>query len=116
MKAFLIDPAKQTVSEIEFYGDWREINRLIGSETFDCVTINGKGDVVFVDDEGLLKGLDRFFSVQGYPEPLVGRGLVLGCDAEGETVEPAINLGLLSQLVAFGRPAPEGWRAASRKA
>lgn len=57
-------------------------------DCFDCVRI-AHGDAIFVDDEGLLR--DRmetgFFHWHGYPQILAGRGLILGCDSGGETVD-----------------------------
>ena len=52
----------------------------------------GNGDIIYVDDEGLLKPLDWFFAVKGGHQPFAGCGLVLGSNAEGETVSARIAL------------------------
>lgn len=92
MHAVLIDPFKREVTDIEYSGDWREIRTLIDCDIFTVAHI-GDGNDVFVDDEGLLKDLysTAFFAVDGYPQPLAGKGLVLGCDDEGESVSPSIK-------------------------
>lgn len=101
MKAYLVDPLERQVSQIEFEGDWRTINELIGSDTFDIMPMEN-GDCVFVDDEGLLKPFSLFdlFLIEGY-YPLVGKGLVLGSDAEGESVSPHITFDEFRAKVRF---------------
>lgn len=93
MKAYLIDPFTQSVTEVEYSGDYNEICTLIDCNLFNTVRINEFGDTVFVDDEGLISGkYQEFFLVSGYPQPLAGKGLILGCNEEGESVEPSITL------------------------
>lgn len=93
MDAYLIDPFTRTITQVEYSGDYQEIYRLIGCDTFTCADINEYGDTVFVDDEGLINGKPQeFFLVADYPQPLAGKGLVLGTDQEGESVSPSITL------------------------
>ena len=102
-KAFLIDPVAQAITEVEFNGDYREIYKLIDASLFTTVAIT-EDDAIFVDDEGLLQDGQRFFMVEGYPQPLAGHGLVLGCDDEGETVAPRISLSELKRRISWARP------------
>lgn len=86
--AVLIDPATRSITEVEYDGDYKSIYKLIGASCFDVVRID-RDDTIFVDDEGLLngKGMRTGFFVYGnYPQPLAGKGLVLGTDEEGESV------------------------------
>jgi len=53
MKAILINPFNQTITEVEYSGDYKEIYKLIECSTFDCVNIDDD-NTLFVDDEGLL--------------------------------------------------------------
>jgi len=102
MKAYLINPFAREVTEVEYSGDFEQIYDFLGGvRCFTCVTINQEGDGVFVDDEGLFNGDNEFFTVTGYPEPLAGFGLVLGCDPEGESVAPALTLEDLRDRVKF---------------
>ena len=101
MKAFLIDPQAQTITEVEYSGDYTEIYKHIGADMFDVVRINRNGDCIFVDDEGLLKEPEHFFAHTNYPNPLAGRGLVLGTDDEGDSAPPKVTLEKLREDVVF---------------
>ena len=93
MRAFLIDPFRQTVEQIEYSGDFRQIYKLIDAECFDVARLNAKGDGIFVDDEGLYAEDQRFFQHRLYPNPLAGKGLVIGCDMNnGESADASMTL------------------------
>lgn len=113
MRAFLIDPTNQTIQTVDYNGDYRQIYEHIGAETFDAARFNAKGDAAFIDDEGLLKQPEFFFSIQGYGDlpfghPLAGKGLVLGVDAEGESVSPSVDVDWLWENVHFYRAVGPG--------
>ena len=59
----------------------------------------GGGDVIYVDDEGLLKPMDWFFAVKGGHQPFAGCGLVLGSDDNGDTVSARIELHELKRRI-----------------
>lgn len=59
------------------------------------------GDGIFVDDEGLLKNPQHFFMHRNYPSPLTGKGLMLGVDAEGDSVAPGTDLETLRKDIVF---------------
>ena len=80
MKALLIDPRTQTVTPLEI-NDWRDIAPALECDLFDVVQIRPNVSV-YVDDEGLYKDDQCFFQLIHYPQPLAGRGLVLGFDPE----------------------------------
>lgn len=105
MQAYLIDPFKQTVTEVQYSGDYTEIYKLIDCDLFTTAQFNEFGDTVFVDDEGLISGkYQEFFLINGYPQPLAGKGLILGCDNQGESVEPSITLDQAKALIDFPLP------------
>jgi hypothetical protein len=70
------------------------------------------GDGIFIDDEGLLTmnkdtrcfGLTDEEGLVLERQCLAGRGLVLGCDDEGETVAPKITLDELRRRVVWLDP------------
>jgi hypothetical protein len=97
---FLIDPAAMSIVPWLYNGDWRTIAPAIrtGQSPFTIVEIGG-GDVIYVDDEGLLKPLDWFFAVKGGHQPFGGCGLVLGSNEEGESVSAKIALHDLKRRV-----------------
>jgi hypothetical protein len=89
MKAFLINPFDKTVSEVDYDGQLESIYRLIDASPFSTVNINDQGDVIILDDEGLYRETQAFYTIEGYVTPLAGRGLVLGTDlSNGESIEP----------------------------
>lgn len=90
---YLINPFDRTITEVPYNGDFHHIYEHIQAECFDLVRVNEQGDGVFVDDEGLIKeGPTAFFHIKGYPNPLAGRGLYLGCDHGGDSVSPYATL------------------------
>jgi len=103
MKAYLIDPFKSEVTEVEYDGNYESIYAHIHCETFDVVRI-GEGDVIYIDDEGLLKAENplngqRWFAFNGYP--LAGYGLVLGTDENGESIAPVSPFEWVKSMVTF---------------
>ena len=86
----LIDPFEKTITPVYYDGDFHSIYNLIDCSCFDVVRC-GKYDL-FVDDEGLFKDDQSFFLVFDYPQPLAGKALVVGCDEEGNTIEPSITI------------------------
>jgi hypothetical protein len=101
MRAILIDPFTRSITEIDYSGNYEDIYTLIGRDTFTVAAINNRGDGIFVDDEGLLKPGQEFFWHDGYPQPLAGKGLVLGCDEDGETVEPTVSTAEVAKHTRF---------------
>lgn len=103
MKAHLIAPANRTLTTVEL-PDSKDrltaIYRHLQCDTFDVATLPN-GDTVYVDDEGLLKPMKHFFAVRGMPEPFAGRGLVMGIDSRGHSVNPTISLAELTHHIKF---------------
>ena len=96
MKVFLIDPIAGKVTE-------HDIPRS-GSGFLECsyellqcscVTIAqyDEKNVVYCDDEGLLKEREGFFMTPAHPDLICGRALVVGdCDDDGENTETSLTL------------------------
>ena len=120
MKAILIDPVAETVTEVEHNGDYKQIYKFLSDEahglnvdTFATVDLHGYDvatritNSLFVDHEGLLKDPKYFFTIFGYRQPLSGRGLVLGCDEECEMVATTLTADELRPFIAFFGPPPK---------
>lgn len=105
MKAILIDPFNETVTEVEHNGDYRHIYELLShpEHPVDCFTVVGieHNDAIFVDDEGLLKDPKHFFVWEDYAQPLAGRGLVLGTNDEGDSISPKSKIEDVKKRVSF---------------
>lgn len=107
MRAILINPKDQTITEIEFIGDYKRIQQLIDADCFDCVRLGDEEEnTIYVDDEGLINGVAQrvgMFRVDGdNPAYLAGKGLILATDAEGESAATKLDIEELRKIVAFG--------------
>ena len=105
MKAYLIDPEKREVTEVDYSGDYKDIYKLIDCSTFDVVGITPKGDGIYVDDEGLFAEKRVYWQFdysdgQAYIR-LVNKGLVLGTTIEGDSIEPDISLEKVKEKVVW---------------
>lgn len=106
---YLIDPEARTVTSVQVRKDDRggldDIYAHTQCDEFTIAHINDRDDVVFVDDEGLLKHPEYFFALQVDGEfvtqKLAGRGLVLGGDAEGNSTTPSVSLDFVKRSVRF---------------
>lgn len=100
MRTILIDPVERSFTEVDYNGDYKSIYTHIECDTFD-IAYSEIGDV-YVDDEGLLKAGQKFFWIEGMPQPLAGRGLVFGpVDEEGDSTEATISIDELEKKVRF---------------
>lgn len=101
MKAYLIDPNNLSITEVDYDGSLEQIYKLCDYSCFTVATFNDMGDGVYVDDEGLLKPTSGFFMIDGYNQPLAGKGLVLGVDDQGESIPPSVTLDWLKEHTTF---------------
>lgn len=109
MQAILIDPFKETIEYVDYSGDWQDIKGLLQCDLFATVYIDDC-DTLYVDDEGLYQEPQRFFQYRGYPQPLAGRGLILGTDEEGDSTDCLLTVEQVRDMVSWcpdGMPAPE---------
>lgn len=101
MKAILIDSAAKVVKFVEIK-DYTDINKFGGFDIFTAVRANDKGDMVYVDDEGLINGTETGFVFADYPSPLMGNGIVLGGnDRTGDSKDTTFTLEEIAAKVFF---------------
>ena len=89
MKAVLINPKLRKIKEIEYSGDYQDIQKLTECSTFTAVYPFDNQDTIYLDDEGLLKESNYCFTFKydnGYVQPLIGNALVIGANKEGESI------------------------------
>tara|TARA_Y100000004_G_C8851160_1_gene384800 strand:- start:232 stop:579 length:348 start_codon:yes stop_codon:yes gene_type:complete len=92
IKAIVIDPFKQQVYEKEIGQDHLPDMKAIVGGHIEAAGRFDNGDVLFVNEEGLLKKNRKFFKVSELnPSPLAGVGFVLGHDAEGAGRDASIS-------------------------
>lgn len=106
-QAYLIDSTARTVEPVTFE-TLADMHTLIGGDIeVACQWPNG--DVLYVDEEGLLKPDRHFFSIpERRDQLLVGNGLLVGREEEGEqfpagytTHPPTMSLADLTRRVTF---------------
>lgn len=105
IKAIRIDSANRRFHEVELdQSDTDAICGFVGCSMFDVVRVENR-DVIFVDDEGLLTANEdtHFFTVGKYDGILVGNGLVVGTDDEGESVDAETTIEWLENNISFGK-------------
>ena len=102
MKGILINPFDETIKEVIYTGDFREIYDLVDCSTFDVVNIYKYQDM-YVDDEGLLKNNQRYFTIND--RNYAGKALLLSHNDEGETESTNLDLQMVNSMVQF---LPEG--------
>jgi hypothetical protein len=114
MRALLIDPEKRTITEIEFEGDYRTIQAILGCSSFTNGSrpLNGSleegFDTLYVSDDDLEDRDDPRFWFQVDADrdppssyPLAGLGLVLGVDEEGKGCNARISIAELTARITF---------------
>lgn len=108
LRAVLICPFDKVVREVEVRsGDehfWEDVYKHLSHEKHpvDCATSIHitLTDFLWVDEEGLLKGPTHYFMIGNYPQPLAGRGLVMGIRGS-ETVSTTLTASKIMQAISF---------------
>jgi hypothetical protein len=106
MKAILINAKEQTVTEVELNDpdSYGELQELVGGYIccgWTWYDVAGfPRNILYVDDEGMLKGYDHYFRILnadkvGFCNPsgptfLYGNGVILGVTMEGESTDTSI--------------------------
>jgi hypothetical protein len=105
LKAIKIDSERQELSVVNVPNGLESIYKLIGCSMIESATYIGN-DCVYVDEEGIFnnRGMIAFaFEVKGGHQPFLGNGLVVGTDAEGNTISPEITIEQLRPMISFRR-------------
>ncbi len=81
MKALLIDPEHQTITQTEV-SDIDDVKALIGFDTIESDTIGDQGDRLFFDEECFIRGTSGRFQIDSVI-PVAGKGVIVGVLADG---------------------------------
>lgn len=103
MRGILIDPQAFTLTEVQLEARKDELQQIYGllrCHTFDCVGLDNS-DTLYIDDNGIATGSPFHFIVSDYPQPFVGRGLILGTDKEHESISATTTLDELRTRITF---------------
>jgi len=105
MKAVLINPKLQTIKEINYSGNYKDIYKLTECSTFTCVyPFHLNEDVIYLDDEGLLKESNycfRFRCDNGHNPILAGNAIILGTDEQGNSQDIESSIEMIKERVKF---------------
>lgn len=101
-RAFHIDAAAQTVMEvmIEDKHSLDILQKLVGGYIEVAVRLDNQ-DVIYVDEEGLLKKYEVFFEYEGAHQPFAGNGVMVGTNSKGADVDCKTTLEELKAKIAF---------------
>lgn len=102
MRAIKIDSKKRTVTEIEI--DPQETLQDMQAAVGGCIQVAVEfpnGDVIMVNEEGLVGEQNEFFYHTDGHQPFAGDGIVVGDDGEGETAACKSTLEELKKDIHF---------------
>jgi hypothetical protein len=103
-KGYFIDPNTQSVTDWEWDGKSGSLSEKLGCRYYTTIILSDK-DVLFIDEEGMFRTDTMHFTIQTYPTPLRGKGIVLGYNPHGDTVSSALSINQVKAMVAFeGEP------------
>jgi hypothetical protein len=99
---YLIDPLRETTDPVEIDGDDMQTwFQALKCDVTDFNRVGPQGEAVLSDYEGPLKGGDHYFAVEGYPQPIAGRGIWINVDARGLVTTPVSDLDAVRSRVHF---------------
>lgn len=112
MKMYKIIPSQKKVEAIEYNGTYDEMHLHLKYECLDHCRMNEAGDMVFVNDEGLLDGSEAtdgafwYLHDSGMWQKFVGDALFWGTDGE-DNADPSLTIEELRARLCY--TAPAGW-------
>jgi hypothetical protein len=111
VKGFLIRSEEKDIQTVYHdTKDYRQIYKLLDIDNSFTVVQIDDVNCIYVDDEGLLNKPRYFFDIKGYPQPLAGRGLVLGCDQDtGDTIGTNLTIEELREMISFSEHSVKGF-------
>ena len=102
MKAIKIDAKLRVVSEVEIdeKDSLHGMQEIVGGLIEHAHEVK-EGEDLFVNEEGLLLGFEDFFEYEGAHQPFAGNGVIVGADAEGNSVGSKLSLADVIEKVKF---------------
>lgn len=106
MHLYKINPADCTITQHEYDGEYKTMKPLIKYEWLDHARLNSRGDMVFVNDTGLLDGTEEtdgawhFLHDNGLWQKFVGEALLFGTEGP-DNANPTMTLDQVRARVAF---------------
>jgi hypothetical protein len=76
------------------------MHNIIGCQTLTALQVL-PSETLWLDDEGLYVPDQVYFEVLSYPQPLPGRGLVLGLDERTDSTDTKTNVEFWQRIVSW---------------
>lgn len=87
MKAILINPETQTISEIQIDGGLESMYKAMDCEMIEAPVNFDNDDTLYCDEEGLFKPQKGGIIAKDWCMPILGKVLIVGSDDEGNSVD-----------------------------
>lgn len=100
IRAVFIDSINKTVSE-GFVASLGDLQKAVDGYIERGTTLDN-GDEVYVDEEGLIKGLEEFFYIPGAHQPFAGSAVIVGQgDENGDFTDAKSTVEEIKKSVQF---------------
>lgn len=109
MILFKIIPNKKIIEEHTYNGEYSGMRPLLPYEWFDHATITDRGDMLFVNDTGLLDGTEQedgafwWLHDNGVWQKFVGEALLWGTNWE-DNADPSLTLEECRARISYMKP------------
>jgi hypothetical protein len=116
--AILINSANQSVTLVKV-GEYTDIYTHLGNDCslFACPITFENNDTLYVDDEGLYHPFEGGFMLKDWSYPIVGNGLILGTDDEGDSADCHTTIeDIMAQIVWVSQEDAQQWSEESQNA
>lgn len=103
----LIDPDERAVRPVACDGTLAAIYAAMQVYRIEVVSspLLAPDEALYVDEEGLINGRHTaWFMLRGFPQPILGPGLLHRVNGRGDTVAPRTSLDDLADLVSWVEP------------
>jgi hypothetical protein len=101
-KAILINVEERTLTYVNV-GHYSDIYKHIGNDcdTFECPVSFYNNDTIYCDGEGRLKDFKGGFMMDNWIYAIIGNGLILGTDGEGDSVDCITTIEEIKSKIQF---------------
>ena len=109
--AILINSANQSVTLVKV-GEYTDIYTHLGNDcsSFACPITFDNNDTLYVDDDGLYHSFEGGFMLQDWNYPMVGNGLILGSNEEGDSIDCQTTIDdIMAQIVWVSKEDAQNW-------
>jgi len=111
MRAYLIDPYTESVTECEYNNEFTGKGgayELLGCKMIEAVYMDQYPDIIFIDEEGRFKPQHGFMTTLWPHGPLAGKAMVAGgADSKGEGTPSTLTLRQVADSITWVKDIPE---------